>query len=170
VEVSVDIRTPENRRAQKVKIAFATAIAVSVCWSASALGRTQSGADCDKLTQGLERLAAPAAQLTIEPVDHVTIDAGNFDTMAMEVQIDSDDTATPQLYLTPRVTDALRDIFATGPDLYPQDPAPELASSPLAETEDPADIAETADAIPVTEADNEIALPLLQRQMYRTDI
>ena len=89
----------------------------------------------------------------------------------MSNQTVSGDSATPLLYLTPRVNNALRDIFANGPELDIAADQSRFPSSPIAETEDPADMSElTEDALPTIEVKEEIDLPLLQRQMYRTDI
>jgi hypothetical protein len=67
----------------------------------------------------------------------------------------------------------LRDIFeATRETEVAQTATPEASSSPIAETEELPDISELPDNVsPVTTpGDEDIDLPLLQRQMYRIDI
>jgi hypothetical protein len=157
VEVAVDSRNPEKGHDRTGKLAIAAMIAVTACWSASALG--------------LQSLEAPVETLSIERVDHVTIQNESTASDTVDIQTISGDSATPLLYLTPRVSNALRDIFATGPELDIASYRSKFPSSPIAETEDPADMSElTEDSLPTIEAEENIDLPLLQRQMYRTDI
>jgi len=146
-------------------------IAVSACWSASAIGRTQTGTECESVTRGLQSLEAPVDTLSIERVDHVTIENEGSTADTVDIETVSGDTATPLLYLTPRVNNALRDIFVNGPELDTAGDQVKFPSSPIAETEEAADMSElTEDALPAIEVKEKIDLPLLQRQMYRTDI
>ena len=171
MEVAVDSRNPEKGHDRTGKLAIAAMIAVTACWSASALGRTQTDADCENVALGLQSLEAPVETLSIERVDHVTIENESTASDTVDIQTVSGDSATPLLYLTPRVSNALRDIFATGPELDIASYQSKFPSSPIAETEDPADMSElTEDSLPTIEAEEKIDLPLLQRQMYRTDI
>ena len=173
----MDSRNPGNRRNKTAHFAFLTVMALSACWSANANARTQTDADGDAVARGLQRLEPPLETLIVSTVDHVTVDTRQADLEAMSefelvsVEPTSGDSAAPLLYLTPRVADALRDIFDSGEEVRAADKMIDRSSSPIAETEEPADIAEVADeARPAPEGEQEIDLPLLQQQMYRTDI
>jgi hypothetical protein len=104
-------------------------------------------------------------------VDHATLRSD------IEVPADRDpvevttvDLSTPLLRLGPRVSSAMQDIFGETGDAYIGNDS-DIPVSPLAETDDqptPTELPAEADAS--GDADEEIDLPLLQRQMYRTDI
>jgi hypothetical protein len=173
----VDSKNPGNRRKTTTGFALVSVMALSACWSASASARTQTDKDCDAVARGLQRLEAPLETLIVSTVDHVTVDVSQADLEAVNefevvsIESISGDSAAPVLYLTPRVADALRDIFDSGQEVRAADKMIDRSSSPIAETEEPADNAEVADeARPAPEGQQEIYLPLLQRQMYRTDI
>lgn len=167
----MDSRNPEKGHDRTGKLTIATMIAVAACWSASALGRTQTDTDCENVARGLQSLEAPVDTLSIDRVDHVTIENESIAAATVDIQTVSGDSATPLLYLTPRVNNALRGIFANGPELDVAEDQGRFPSSPIAETEEPADMSDLAeDALPTMEAEEKIDLPLLHRQMYRTDI
>jgi hypothetical protein len=108
-------------------------------------------------------LSAPA-ELTVDAVDHATTDAAELD----EQSADTDPVA-PILYLTPRVTNILRDVFGTTPEALPQElpsTTPEQpSSSPVADSDEKSDAVEPADAVDETNA-----LSRFQQRMLRTDI
>jgi hypothetical protein len=171
VEVAVDSRNPEKGRKSLVSVTFVASIVAASCWSASAFGRTQTETDCSAVARALQSLEAPVESLSVNTVDHVAIDAGAAELDSINIETASADSGTPLLYLTPRVANALRDIFDNRQETGAPDAMTELSSSPIAETEDVAERPERPDdTIPKSDGEAEIALPLLQRQMYRTDI
>lgn len=151
-----------------------TAVLVAgVGWSASALGATTNKSDCDAHVRPAEVLESPLAALSINPVDHVTIDAENSAIDELETDQADSDRAAPYLYLTPRVASVLRDIFDFAPDDRQPDPESQedAVSSPLAEAEDDTNVTRFRyEALPSPAVEEEHDLPLLQRQMFRTDI
>jgi len=144
-------------------MALVATILMGSGWSTGALGATTTEEECDAL-RNLQRLEAPAEALSASQVDHVSIDADASSIESLEASSASSETGAPFLYLTPRVASVLRDIF----DATRDEQVREISSSPIAETEDINDFSEFMDESPVVES--EAGLPLLQRQMYRTDI
>jgi hypothetical protein len=151
-----------------------TAVVIaSAGWGASALGATTNKADCDAYSSPAEILESPLAALSINPVDHVTIDAENSAIDELETDQADRESAAPFLYLTPRVASVLRDIFDFARDDQSLDSEAEedAVSSPLAEVEDDANgKINRYEALPQPAIEEEHDLPLLQRQMFRTDI
>lgn len=142
-------------------------------WSATALGRTQTDAECDGGAHDIATFDPPAVTLHVVGVDHVAIrsDASTLDTAELESKGD-DTAATPLLRLAPRVSSALRDVFD---DLLPagvEETSLDLPASPVAESEDVKEAAESVpdENLPASQPGEDIDLPLLQRRMFRTDI
>lgn len=153
------------------KVAIGAAVVLAACWSTSAGARTQAESDCNEIARDLQKLEAPVEPLTITNVDHVTIAPNAADLANSEPEASSgDESATPLLKLTPRVNNALRDIFDERREA--EETSLELPTSPLAETEEIPDISELPDdSAPASQGEDEIELPsLLQRRMFRTDI
>jgi hypothetical protein len=169
----VDLKKPSRAGTRPTPLAaVASMLALAACWSSAAYSRTPNDADCDEVAKSLQSLDAASETLTLTRVDHVPIPADSS-RLAAEPAAASGDHATPLLDLTPRAADALRDIFeATRETEVAQTATPEASSSPIAETEELPDISELPDNVsPVTTpGDEDIDLPLLQRQMYRIDI
>lgn len=151
--------------------ALAATLALTVCWSISAHSRTPTEVDCDKFARSMQSLEVPTRSLALTQVDHVPISSESVDFTTADTIATSAEQATPLLDLTPRAEDALRDIFEAGRDVELRKSALEMPSSPIAETEELPDISELPDnATPAAPISDDIDLPLLQRQMYRTDI
>lgn len=152
---------------------FAVLAALALCtgWSAAALSAANTEADCAGIAGELESLTTPVETRAAIPVDHVTIEPDASQIGATDEPPAVDDTATPYLYLTPRVASVLRDVFAIGRDVAATATDAEAPTSPLAETDKPAAVSEAADdERPSPRADDPAGLPLFQRQMHRIDI
>ena len=152
---------------------LATVVFASAGWGATALAAATNKADCDAYASPAETLQSPIAALSLNAVDHVTIDSESAAIDELENNQEGRERAAPFLFLTPRVASVLRDIFEVARDQ--QSPESEVredaASSPLAEVEDQANGAEYRyETLPAPAIDEEHDLPLLQRQMFRTDI
>ena len=130
--------------------------------SASALASSNAVIPCDQVGRDLQSNDIPASSLSIDAVD-------------LEPAVDqADDPVTvypantaeaPILYLTPRVTNILRDVFgAPTDDEASEVPAP--STSPVADSDTPTEPSVT----PAEDVDENTELPRYQRQMYRKDI
>ena len=159
----------KNRTSHRTVLAFtASALLVLVSNSASA-ARTQGDADCAGIAKALHAHNTADHALDLDKVDHSPLGSD------IEVPADRDavdvatvDLSTPLLRLAPRVNSALQDIFGETEDRYIESDA-DLPNYPVAESDDmPTELPAEPDA--AGDADEEISLPLLQRQMYRTDI
>ena len=163
----MDLEKPTLSGTRKSAVALAATIALTALWSSNAFSRTQTDADCDSAVHGLKVLDAPAEILVLKNVDHVSIEADSSQLSNADIATMSSESATPVLFLTPRVASTLRDIFDTGQDPRAQD----IQSSPVAEAEESVVLPERADdAVLESQGEDQVDLPLLQRQMYRTDI
>lgn len=164
----MDSRKPSSILSSKGLAAIALTIALGAGWSAAAVGATNSDPDCDELARGLRSLDTPVQTLAANPVDHVTIDSGNRSLDAADLATEPVDSATPFLFLTPRVANVLRDIFGAHDQQYVPDANTDVPYAPVAEFED---VSESVDgSAPASNAKEGTDLPLLQRQMYRIDI
>ena len=141
--------------------------ALALGWSGAAQSRTQSDPGC--LTDADEALTET---LNISPIDHMPIPS--LSTVAATPDTESsedEDHSAPLLDLTPRAESTLRDVFEVVDYVETAEPIAELPLSSIADTEDLPDVSELPDnATPVAPAEADIDLPLLQRQMFRTDI
>jgi len=141
-----------------------SALAAALMLSAPAQAANNLVNPCDQVGRDLKSLEVPVDELTVDMVDHATTDAAELD----EQSADADPVA-PILYLTPRVTNILRDVFGTTPEALPQElpsAKPEQpSSSPVADSDEKSDTVEPADAVDETNA-----LSRFQQQMLRTDI
>ncbi len=168
----MDVKYPSRDSNKRMRFAaVAATIALTTCWSSGAYSRTQSDVDCAEVAHNLQSLEIPVKSLSLETVDHVPLinDATAFE--AIETDITSTDSAAPLLDLTPRAENALRYIFDDSQQIRATDTAVEISSSPIAETDEIPDISELPrKAVPESVIDEDSDLPLLQRQMYRTDI
>lgn len=163
----MDSKSPPKGRTGSTALSAALLMIVATSWSGTALARTQTESDCDRVARALNALDAPAETLGIRSVDHVPIQS---ESAALdEIDLDEEPTA-PMLRLAPRVSNALRNVFDDGEVISVDDTTIEIAVSPVAEREDVKDSSDliTDDAGSDTEQDDD--LPLLQRRMYRTDI
>ncbi len=139
-------------------------LAAALMANATAYAASGSLDLCDQADRNLKSLAVPVAALTVDVVDHVPTDAAAIDDQSAVT-----DPAAPILYLTPRVTNILRDVFGTTTEQLPLESADErpqqASSSPLAGSDEKSDAVEPADIV-----DKTSTLPRFQQQMRRTDI
>lgn len=162
----------KNRKSHGTLLALtATATLMALC-SGTAFARTQSSPDCAGIAKQLDSLDIPPRVLAVDDVD---LQANQQDSTApldaSTVDVTTMDLSTPYLRLGPRVSNALQDIFEKSETAAFEEESVDVTVSPVAETEDPAELSELpAKSDTVADAEEEIDLPLLQRQMYRTDI
>ncbi len=156
--------------------AIAVALLLGSAWSTPLLAAANAALDCDKLARGLRNLDTPVEVLAVTNVDHGTVDqtaskSAPAESAASELQVNTDDAATPFLYLSPRVASLSRNVFEAGRySLAPNQTQSSLPSSPVADSESaPAGAEELDDASPLA-TEEKFSLPLFQREMYRTDI
>ncbi len=143
-----------------LSLAFAAAVPAAPC---GAVGECDSVSDLGSADAFLGRLALRLVDLG---------DAGSADEAAGAT--DAPHAMAPLLFLAPRVTSILEDVFPDDADMKVNDGATNdgstkthpqaVFSSPLAESDSAA-----SDA-PSPETDHASILPKYQRQMYRTDI
>ena len=161
-EVAVDIGTQTTR----FVVCSLSALATSLILSVSALAATDSVIPCEQVGRDLKSLNVPVNSLTVNAVDHVVIDPDASDPDAISTERLVNDLEAPVLFLTPRVTQILRDVFGVTTEEQAPDPTVRESSSPVADREEAID-----SAISPTDVVNEVIdLPHYQRQMYRTDI
>jgi hypothetical protein len=142
----------------------AMAAALALGWSSAAQSRTQN--DClSKVDEVLTE------SLHASPIDHMPIPSAPRVTAPDAESIEESDVSAPLLDLTPRAASTLRDVFEAVDYVESTEPVSELPLSSIAETEELPDISELPDnETPVAPINADIDLPLLQRQMFRTDI
>jgi hypothetical protein len=125
---------------------------------------------CAQVGRDLKSLEITVEALTLTAVDHVPIAQNAAKPNTPDGESHVTESEIPYLYLTPRVTSILRDVFGTtAEDLSPALPPvkPKLrSSSPLADSEETADSATVPDDVAIESDD----MPRYQHQMYRTDI
>ena len=157
-------RMPSDRfRTLTVLISFA-----GLTCGANAIAATPKS-DCVGLVSAQSRSESPVEALSVSPVDHVPVESAAGRMEEIEPDTENSDTAAPFLYLTPRVASVLRDIFDAAREIG--EDADETVSSPVADTDKTHDKAEVnQEILPVLDADSDVDLPFLQRQMFRTDI
>lgn len=144
-----------------------SAAAATLLLSASALAASKPVVPCEEVGRNLKSLEVPVETLNLETIDHGPIAQPTEESIAAEEDARTAAAESPIIYLTPRVTSILRDVF----DSDTENPAPVMpvhpVTSPVADSEE--DLAETAvaPADVVTEPQD---VPHYQRQMYRKDI
>lgn len=164
------------------------AVLASICllsggWvtATASMAATCSGPSCDNVGRVLEALDAARGDLSVEIVDHISSGVENSGASAPTLA----ESMAPLLYLTPRVTTILQDVFGDSEQsdiVFPAGQAGEKVDDPATvaggeENDLPATpVAGTADRSnpdlygPLSVLDNAANLPKFQRQMYRTDI
>ena len=161
----------KNRTIHRTVLAFtASALLVLASGSASA-ARTQADADCAGISKALRALNMTDRSPNLENVDHAPL-RSDIEVPAERAAVDvtTVDLSTPLLRLGPRVSSAMQDIFGEAEDAYTENDS-DIPVSPVAESDDvptPSELPAEPDA--AGDVDEDIDLPLLQRQMYRTDI
>jgi len=162
----------EHSKRHRTLLVLAATATLAASWSGAALGHTQPGSGFAGIAADLQSLDTPSRVLEVDDVDHQPAqrnDAAPPESRAVDVT--TMDLATPELRLGPRVSNALQDIFGLGETSAFGENDTDMTVSPVAETEEPAESTElTVEPDAATDAEGEIDLPLLQRQMYRTDI
>ncbi|GMR17246.1 MAG: hypothetical protein BMS9Abin32_317 [Gammaproteobacteria bacterium] len=143
-------------------VSLATTLAgialLSTGWCAVAFGGTGELASCDQAEKELQSLTVPVSELSVVVVDHSDVTAAE----ALQPQAGAGKSATPLLYLTPRVQTILRGMFDSDSGTLLADDAAD-AEAPLK----PESAEKTA---PVTLIDRVDEAPAYQQQMYRKDI
>lgn len=167
MEVAVDFRTQTTQYVRSGLPALAAALLLS---SASAVAANNSGMPCEQVSRDLKSLEVTVEALTLTAVDHVPIAQHAAKPNTPDGKSHVTESEIPYLYLTPRVTSILRDVFGTtAEDLPPTSPLVKpkpRSSSPLADSEETADSASVPDDVAIESDD----MPRYQHQMYRTDI
>lgn len=135
------------------------------CWSGSAFGRTQTGVAAGASDE-MPSLESTVESLSLDRIDHVAIET-DIEASTPVVPVPSGKVTAPLLDLTPRVADALREIFDDAVEPGKARDANKAPASPVAGAKDVSDnvTLSTGGA-----GRDEGSLPMLQRQMYRTDI
>ncbi len=141
-------------------IAGVSVLTATLMLNASAHAASTAVYPCDQVGRDLQSLEVPVGELTLDVVDHVPTDPA-----AIDAQSASTDSVAPILYLTPRVTNIVDDVFRAASDKLPQETPEQPSSSPLAGSDEKSDPIEALD-----EEREAGVLPRFQRQMLRTDI
>ena len=163
----MDSKKPGRTETRAGRAALIAAAAATAIWSSSALGRTQPDGDCIP-ADTLQGLNVPVEALVVEPVDHVPTDGVVPEVADIDLEHVTSDVGTPLLKLEPKVSKALREIFAAEQnDLA----IPEVSTSPVADSDEVRNLCELNDEATPADSDvEEDELSLLRRQMYRIDI
>ncbi len=191
----MEVRYPGKNIARRCALGATVGLIATLGWATSVLGATINQTDCDAFEKAAEPHESPVEALSISRIDHASPEVDGTAVSGLSPESAGFDSATPFLYLTPRVASVLQDIFETKRDepalgppsddhqsldsqLRNHDRKP-FVSSPLADVEihemeknaDTAPLFEkTLPASGLSRIDREVDLPLLQRQMFRTDI
>ena len=143
-------------------------LAATLLLSSASLAASPSIVPCDQVSRDLKSLEVPAAALTVDRVDHATADPVAANPDSIDEQISVTDSVAPILYLTPRVTNIVRDVFGTTSEELTDEAALHRSTSPGAPM---ADADQKAEKIEASDVENESSdLPRFQQQMYRKDI
>lgn len=161
-EVAVEVRTQPTR----FVVCGLSAIAMTLLLSVVARAASTTVMPCEQVGRDLKSLKVPVTALTLDTVDHVPVDRDAGDPSTFPAERLSSDFEAPVLFLTPRVTNILRDVFGVTAEAPPPG-SDHKSSSPLADSEEKA---ESGIAAATDEVNESIDLPHYQRQMYRTDI
>ena len=142
-----------------------SALAAALMLSATALAANSAVVPCDQVSRNLKSLEVPVQALTANAVEHVPTDRHAVEHDAIDAESHLTDADAPILFLTPRVTIILRDVFGATTEDLPAEMPQRPSSSPLADSDSPADSIEPAAAVIETSD-----LPHYQQQMFRKDI
>ena len=138
---------------------------LSTGWCATALGASSSLVPCDEAGTDLQSLEVAVSDLTVNVVDHMMTSGDAAIGEVLDPSAGVRDSATPVLFLTPRITTILRGVFDTDSNAATSDEASDAdAPAPSAQSE------ATEKLAPVTLIDQAAEIPRFQRQMYRKDI
>lgn len=148
--------------------AIAAAFFMLGAFHSAALAATGTNSQCATEARDLTSLDIGHNTLTVETVDHDSAKTEVASLAAMEADTGSAETSSPLLYLTPRVTSLLRDIFRIQKD--PNTGTLNKPSSPLAGSTDDVEPKISAEDVTPLSGSDEVFLPSLQQQMFRKDI
>jgi len=163
-EIAVDSKTQQIRYI----ISGLPMLAATLLLSSASFAASPSIVPCDQVSRDLKSLEVPAAALTVDRVDHAPADPVAADPDALDERTSVTDSVAPILYLTPRVTSIVRDVFGTTTDELTEETALQPSTSPGAPM---ADADQTADKVDSADGENVTSeLPRFQQQMYRKDI
>lgn len=140
--------------------------AVTLILSTSALAANEPISPCEQVSRDLKSLDIQVETLIIDAVDHVPIDQKAIDPNALDANPRAGVSEAPIIYLTPRVTSILRDVFGAATADRSSETQEQNSSSPLADSEKTVE----SGVVSADEANESNELPHYQRQMYRTDI
>ena len=105
MEVAVDIAAQTTRFA----VCGLSAIATTLLLSSAAGAATSAVMPCEQVGRELKSLQVPVSTLLLDSVDHVSINDDANDPNSISTEHFVSDFEAPSLYLTPRVTNILRD-------------------------------------------------------------
>ena len=143
-------------------------LAASLLLSATAFAASPSMVPCDEVGRDLKSLEVPATALPVDRVDHAPADPVAANPDAIDEQASVTDSVAPILYLTPRVTSIVRDVFGTTSEELPVQTLRQPSTSPVAPV---ADADQKAESVESADLENESSdLRRFQQQMYRKDI
>ena len=97
-------------------IAGVSVFAATLLLNAGAYAASTAVYPCDQVGRDLQSLEVPVGELTLDVVDHVPTDPAAIDERSAIT-----DSVAPILYLTPRVTNIVDDVFQTASDKLPQE-------------------------------------------------
>lgn len=168
----MDTPTAAARQSSR-KTLLRTVALLAIACAGTASAAPCAAANCDVAARELKGVGLPLGELTIRSVD--LGDAGVGDEPGAASVTES---MAPLLFLAPRVTSILEDVFAADgladaaseggavEGEASRDDGPEaLRRSPVAETD-----SASVGRAPSLETDHASILPKYQRQMFRTDI
>ncbi len=155
-EIAVEFRVQPKRTI----ISGLSVLTATLMLNASAHAASTAVYPCEQVGRDLQSLEVPVGKLTLAVVDHVPSDPAAIDEQSVIT-----DSVAPILYLTPRVTNIVDDVFRDASEKLPQETPEQPSSSPFAGSD------EKSDPIEALDGESEAGvLPPFQRQMLRTDI
>lgn len=148
-------------------------VALSLGWSAVALGASTMGVDCDHSGADFLDPGTESHDLAISAVDLTSDKNTVIITAAPSDSAPDSNTGAPLLFLTPRVESIVDDVFhADNIDVLANEAKAETGTTmtPLAETGDEPIDGSSEPIESERPLDTRPLMPSIQRQMYRTDI
>ena len=159
-----------DSRTQQIRyiISGVPALAATLLLSTASFAASPSIVPCDQVSRDLKSLEVPAAALIVDRVDHAPADPIAANPDAIDEQTSITDSVAPILYLTPRVTSIVRDVFGTKSEELPEETALQPSTSPVSPVADADQKTESVESADLENNSND--LPRFQQQMYRKDI
>lgn len=159
-----------DSRTQQIRyiISGLPVLAASLLLSSTSFAASPSIVPCDQVGRDMKSLEVPSTALPVDRVDHAPADPVAANPDAVDAHTTVTDSVAPILYLTPRVSNIVRDVFGTTSEEFPEETRLQHSTSPVAPVADADQNTESADS---SDLDNESSdLPRFQQQMYRKDI